>query len=85
MILILFIILLCIIISTRETFIHDIFPNNVIPIIDFNWWKPKLRYTKNMSYDLRGNPLIIPAREYVWNNPKVVPKFNRDTTNKFCV
>jgi hypothetical protein len=53
--------------------------------MDFNWWKPKLRYTKNMSYDLRGDPLIIPPREYIWNNPEVVPKFNRDTTNKMCV
>lgn len=89
MLLILFIILLCLIMSKRENFIRDIpilrrtipyiFPNNVIPIIDFNWWKPKIRYTKNMSYDLRGDPLIIPPREYVWNNPEVIPKFNRDT------
>jgi len=27
-----------------------------------------LRSTKRMSYDLRGDPIIIPRREYIWNN-----------------
>ena len=55
---------------------------NVIPIYDFDLLKPQMRYTKNMSYDLRGDPtidpIIIPPNEYIWNNPEVIPKFNRD-------
>ena len=27
-----------------------------------------LRSTKRMSYDLRGDPIIIPRKEYIWNN-----------------
>jgi hypothetical protein len=26
------------------------------------------RRTKNMSYDLRGDPIIIPQQKYIWNN-----------------
>ena len=27
-----------------------------------------LRSTKRMSYDFRGDPIIIPREEYIWNN-----------------
>jgi hypothetical protein len=100
---ILFILLFLLLIFTKENFIRDIpvlnqtipfiFPNNVIPIFGFDLLKPQLRYTKNMSYDLRGDPIIdpiidptidpiiIPPNEYIWNNPEVIPKFNRDIPN----
>ena len=35
-----------------------------------------LRHTRNMSYDLRGDPLIIPRRRMVWNNPNRIPIYN---------
>ena len=88
---ILFIFLFLLLIFTKENFIRDIpvlnqtipfiFPNNVIPIFGFDLLKPQMRYTKNMSYDLRGDPIIIPPNEYIWNNPEVIPKFNRDIPN----
>ncbi len=31
---------------------------------------PLLRHTRNMSYDLRQDPLIIPQFQYIWNNPE---------------
>ena len=88
---ILFILLFLLLFFTKENFIRDIpvlnqtipfiFPNNVIPICEFDLLKPQLRYTKNMSYDLRSDPIIIPPNEYIWNNPEVIPKFNRDIPN----
>lgn len=36
-----------------------------------------LRHTRNMSYDLRGDPLIIPRTNMVWNNPTRIPIFNQ--------
>jgi hypothetical protein len=35
-----------------------------------------LRHTKNMSYDLRGDPTIIPRMPMVWNNPNRYPIYN---------
>lgn len=34
---------------------------------EFPWWN-STRRTRNMSYDLRGDPLIIPKEEYIWHN-----------------
>lgn len=31
-------------------------------------WNNPTRSTRNMSYDLRGDPLIIPYRYMLWNN-----------------
>ncbi len=31
------------------------------------WWNSR-GSTRNMSYDLRGDPLIIPPRQFIWNN-----------------
>ena len=81
--------------TTKETFIRDIpilnntipyiFPNNIIPIINLPVQSP-LRSTRNMSYDIRGDPIIINPEQYVWNNPEVLPKFNRDAyfNNRLC-
>lgn len=79
---VLFFILVLLFLTTKETFIRDIpilnntlpfiYPNNIIPILS------PLRSTRNMSYDIRGDPIIINPEQYVWNNPEVLPKFNRD-------
>lgn len=34
---------------------------------EFPWWN-STRRTRNMSYDLRGDPIIIPKEEYIWYN-----------------
>lgn len=59
----------------------------VIIVISFILWTFKenfinlmfndgLRHTQNMSYDLRGDPVIIPHQEFVWNNPNRYPIYN---------
>jgi hypothetical protein len=35
------------------------------------WWN-STRHTRNMSYDLRGDPIIIPKKEYIWNNSDLI-------------
>ena len=53
---------------------------NFFPTLDgytnFPWWNTSLGNTTNMSYDLRGDPLIIPRTPYVWNNPTTFPIYN---------
>jgi len=59
MLLIFLFILLCLLLSMNEKFTENfscVFENN------FNWLRPYLRSTRNMSYDLRGDPIIIPRR-----------------------
>jgi hypothetical protein len=41
--------------NTQELFINQI------------WWNATRR-TRNMSYDLRGDPIIIPKKQYIWFN-----------------
>ena len=36
----------------------------------------QLRDTRNMSYDLRGDPLTIPPQNFVWNNSELSPIHN---------
>ncbi len=43
---------------------------------DLPWWNTSLGNTTNMSYDLRGDPLIIPRTEFVWNNGTNFPIYN---------
>lgn len=40
------------------------------------WWNTSLGNTTNMSYDLRGDPLIIPRTDFVWNNSSTFPIYN---------
>ncbi len=40
------------------------------------WWNTSLGNTTNMSYDLRGDPLVIPPTEFVWNNSSTFPIHN---------
>lgn len=40
------------------------------------WWNTSLGNTTNMSYDIRGDPLIIPRSNFVWNNSSIYPIYN---------
>jgi len=31
------------------------------------WWNAT-RHTRNMNYDIRGDPVVIPKDEFIWNN-----------------
>ncbi len=44
---------------------------------DLPWNNMQQGVTNNMSYDLRGDPMVIP-RETIspWNNPEVYPIYN---------
>ena len=42
------------------------------------WWNSRLGNTTNMSYDLRGDPLIIPRTNYLWNNSSIYPIYNKN-------
>jgi hypothetical protein len=44
---------------------------------DLPWWNTSLGNTTNMSYDLRGDPLIIPRTNFVWNNGTNFPINNQ--------
>ena len=41
------------------------------------WWNTSLGNTSNMSYDLRGDPLIIPRINFAWNNGTNFPIYNQ--------
>lgn len=43
---------------------------------DLPWWNTQLGNTTNMSYDYRGDPLIIPRTNFVWNNGTNFPIYN---------
>jgi len=41
--------------------------NNSIETLNLPWWN-STRHTRNMIYDIRGPPLIIPKKKFIWNN-----------------
>lgn len=43
---------------------------------NFPFWNTRIGQTTNMSYDLRGDPIIIPKRNFLWNNSGLVPIYN---------
>ncbi len=44
---------------------------------DLPWENRLVGTTSNMSYDLRGDPLVIPRQTISpWNNPEVYPIYN---------
>ncbi len=43
---------------------------------NFPWWNTSLGNTTNMSYDYRGDPLVIPRTNFVWNNGTNFPIYN---------
>ena len=44
---------------------------------DLPWNNTSLGNTTNMSYDLRGDPLIIPRTNFAWNNGTNFPIYNQ--------
>jgi hypothetical protein len=42
-------------------------PSKWFIINEMPWWN-STRKTRNMIYDIRGDPLIIPKKKYIWNN-----------------
>ena len=73
--LILIIVLVILLFNTNENFVRD------IPILngytDLPWWNTPINTRRNMIYDIRGNPYIIPKTNYIWNNPEVFPISNQ--------
>lgn len=53
---------------------------NFFPILNgytnFPWWNTSLGNTANMSYDIRGDPLVIPRTNFIWNNSSTYPIYN---------
>lgn len=53
---------------------------NFFPILNgytnLPWNNMQLGTTSNMSYDLRGDPLVIPRNDFIWNNSSTVPIYN---------
>lgn len=43
---------------------------------NFPWNNMRLGNTNNMSYDLRGDPTIIPKTQFPWNNSSLTPIHN---------
>ena len=41
------------------------------------WSNTSLGNTTNMAYDIRGDPLIIPRTNFVWNNGTNFPIYNQ--------
>ncbi len=41
------------------------------------WNNYPLGNTTNMSYDLRGDPSVIPRTDFVWNNSSTFPIYNQ--------
>jgi len=54
--------------------------NNFFPVLNgytnLPWWNTSLGTTSNMSYDLRGDPMVIPRTNFIWNNSSTVPIYN---------
>jgi hypothetical protein len=44
---------------------------------NFPFWNSRVGQTTNMSYDLRGDPVIIPKRPTIWNYSTLTPIYNR--------
>jgi hypothetical protein len=43
---------------------------------NFPWFNTRLGNTTNMSYDLRGDPVVIPKTQFPWNNSSLAPIYN---------
>ena len=59
---------------------HFDYLNYSIPILNgytnFPFDNQRLGQTRNMSYDIRGDPLVIPHQNFVWNNSEIYPIHN---------
>jgi len=46
--------------------------NNYTCYLNFpRWWYNTMRHTRNMSYDLRNDPMIIHKNTYPWLNSEI--------------
>jgi len=65
----------------NQSFSSNWFSNFLIPYwngyTNLPWWNSRLGNTTNMSYDLRGDPLVIPRTNFVWNNSSTLPIYNK--------
>lgn len=56
-------------------------PVEPLPYVDdhTNWpfWNSRIGQTSNMSYDLRGDPIIIPKYPFMWNYSTLTPIYNK--------
>ena len=59
--------------QTFQSFI----PINRYGYTNFPWWNTQIGNTKNMSYDLRGDPIVIPKNNFVWMNSTIIPIYNK--------
>jgi hypothetical protein len=41
------------------------------------FWNSRIGQTSNMSYDLRGDPIIQQKLPFIWNNASISPIYNR--------
>lgn len=55
----------------------DYFNPYLYGITNFPFWNTQLGIKSYMSHDLRGDPIIIPKYNFVWNNSDVWPIYNR--------
>ena len=78
-ILILALILILLFINNNNLF--ENFTNFLIPYsngyTNLPWWNTRIGNTSNMSYDLRGDPIIIPKNQFIWNNSSIFPIYNK--------
>ncbi len=44
---------------------------------NFPFWNTRMGQTNNMSYDLRGDPVIIPKYPFMWNYSTLTPIYNK--------
>lgn len=44
---------------------------------NYPFWNSRVGQTSNMSYDLRGDPLIIPKYPFMWNYSTLTPIYNK--------
>lgn len=44
---------------------------------NFPWWNTQIGMKTNMSYDLRGDPIIIPRNNFMWLNSSISPIYNK--------
>ena len=41
------------------------------------WWNTQIGTKRRMSWDLRGDPYIIPPTNLIWGNPEAYPIRNK--------
>jgi hypothetical protein len=74
-------ILVLILLFINNNNLFENFTNFIIPYsngyTNLPWWNTRIGNTSNMSYDLRGDPIIIPKNQFIWNNSSIFPIYNK--------